>query len=367
MLLSLPLLVALLGPAPRPGPVVLHDLERTQVLASFGGDGTFQIDVRNDADWMLARLEPLADDASSGPLEPAARDRRIAQLTDVFARWTWVYFDEDRAPVEVRYLPPPPGPVDPDHPAIATMRLTGRVPPGARTFWWADGLVIDPYPLVVTDARDRAITRTVQGDLESERFALARLTPPPRRQVLRTYLGLGFTHALPQGTDQILFVVALVLLSTQLGPLAAQVTTFTAAYTLALALAAFGVLSLPPRVIGPMVALSIAYVGFENLTTSELRVGRIALVFAFGLVHGMGLAGVLSDLGMPRRDLPAALLGFDAGVEVGLLTVIAAAFVAVRWMRDRPWYRQRAVWPLSAAIGCVGLFWAVERVWRGLA
>jgi hypothetical protein len=366
VLLVGPLLLALATAplAPR-APLPLHDLERTQVTVSFGSDGTFRIDVRNDADWMLARLEPLSGAASSSPLEPAARDRRLGQLTEVFARWTWVYFDEERVPAAVEYLAPPPGPVDPTRPAIGTMRLTGRVPPGAKTFWWADGLVIDPYPLVVLDARGARIASTVQGDLQSERFALADLVPPPRWRVARTYLGLGFTHILPDGLDHLFFVLALLLLSLQLGPALAQLTTYAVAQAITLALAVLGVLSLPGRVVEPLIALSIAWVAFENLRTSELRIGRIALVFAFGLLHGLGFASVLADAGTPRRELGPALLGFNVGVGGAELAVIAAGFVGLGWMRDRPWYRERALRPLSLALGCVGLGWAVARVWPG--
>lgn len=100
----------------------------------------------------------------------------------------------------------------------------------------------------------------------------------------------------------------------------------------------------------------------ENLLTADLKPSRIVLVFAFGLLHGMGFAGVLADLGLPRGELVTALVTFNVGVEVGQLTVIGAAFAAVAAVRGRAWYRRRVVVPLSLGIAAVGLYWTVERV-----
>ena len=180
--------------------------------------------------------------------------------------------------------------------------------------------------------------------------------------MVRTYLGLGFTHILPKGLDHILFVLGIFLLSTRLKPIVAQVTTFTVAHTITLGLAILGVLSLPSRVVEPLIALSIVYVAVENLVTSELKPWRLALVFGFGLLHGMGFAGVLRDLGLPRSELAAGLVSFNLGVEGGQLAVIAIAFGVVGWMSHEEWYRRRAVWPMSIAIAVIGLYWTVTRL-----
>ena len=360
------LLALLAGAAPvvsRAAPA--HDLERTQVRVTFSAGGAFQIDVRNDPDWLLDRLESLSGLPPSGRLDPPVRDRRLGGLEATFARWVWVYFGDERVEVDAEYLAPASGPVDPDRPALATMRLRGRVPEGATTFWWAYGLVIDPYPMLITDGRGERITHWVRGDLESDRFVLAELTPPSRWAVVGSYLALGFTHIVPKGLDHILFVLGIYLLSTRLRPVVAQVTTFTVAHTITLALAVLGVLSLPSRIVEPLIALSIAYVALENLMTSELKPWRLALVFTFGLLHGLGFAGVLRDVGLPRSELVTALLSFNLGVEAGQLTVIGLAFATVGWLRHKPWYRQRAVWPLSVLIGGVGLYWTVQRIRGG--
>jgi hypothetical protein len=125
----------------------------------------------------------------------------------------------------------------------------------------------------------------------------------------------------------------------------------------------FGIVSLPARVVEPMIALSIAYVAIENLIVSELKPWRLALVFSFGLLHGMGFAGVLRDLGLPRPAFLTALVTFNAGVEAGQLTVIALAFAACAYwqQRDRIAYRRFIVQPASLAIAVTGIVWTLQR------
>jgi hydrogenase/urease accessory protein HupE len=180
--------------------------------------------------------------------------------------------------------------------------------------------------------------------------------------VVKSYLWLGFTHILPKGLDHILFVIGIYLLSTRLRPILIQVTTFTVAHTITLGLTIFGVLSLPASIVEPMIALSIAYVAIENLVTSELKPWRVALVFGFGLLHGMGFAGVLSELGLPATERVTALLSFNLGVEGGQLTVIAMLALTLGWLRNREWYRSRVVIPLSLGIAAVGLYWTITRI-----
>jgi hydrogenase/urease accessory protein HupE len=125
----------------------------------------------------------------------------------------------------------------------------------------------------------------------------------------------------------------------------------------------YGVVSLPSRIVEPLIALSVAYVGIENLLTSKLAPWRPAVVFGFGLLHGMGFAGALTDLRLPRSELIPALISFNIGIELAQLTIVAAAYFAVAiWCQDKPWYRARFVMPASAVIAAAGLFWTVQRV-----
>jgi len=142
-----------------------------------------------------------------------------------------------------------------------------------------------------------------------------------------------------------------------------QVPAFTVAHSVTLGLTMYGIVSLSSRIVEPMIALSIAYVGMENILTSRLTPWRPVLVFCFGLLHGMGFAGALAELDLPRKEILPALISFNAGIELAQLTVIAAAYVCVvMWIRDKPWYRSRFVIPASALIATTGLFWTVQRI-----
>jgi hypothetical protein len=187
--------------------------------------------------------------------------------------------------------------------------------------------------------------------------------PPTAGETARRYLRLGFVHILPRGLDHILFVLGLFLLAPRVRPLLLQVSAFTVAHTATLALATVGWVRLPAALVEPLIALSIVYVAVENLLTDRLRPHRTAVVFAFGLLHGLGFAGVLTELGLPPGQLLPALLAFNTGVELGQLAVLALAFLALGAFLRRPWFRSRVAVPLSLAIAAAGLFWAVERVW----
>ena len=177
------------------------------------------------------------------------------------------------------------------------------------------------------------------------------------------YLKLGFTHILPLGLDHILFVLGLFLLSNNIKQLLQQVTAFTLAHSITLGLAMYGVVSVPSYIIEPVIALSIAFVAIENMMTTKLKPWRIFVVFAFGLVHGMGFAGALKELGLPQSQFLNAHITFNIGVELGQLTVILCAFLACGlWFRRKEWYRKRIVIPASFIITLVAAYWTVERI-----
>ena len=186
--------------------------------------------------------------------------------------------------------------------------------------------------------------------------------PPSAWRVAWQYLVLGFEHILPLGLDHILFVLGLFLLSPKMGPLLWQVSAFTVAHTVTLALAVLGVVSIPASLVEPLIALSIAFIAVENLFTSKLKPWRPFVVFAFGLLHGLGVGGVLMELGLPRDQFVTALVSFNVGVELGQLAVILLAFAAVGWWRNRRWYRPAIIVPASCCIALVGLYWTVERI-----
>ncbi len=183
------------------------------------------------------------------------------------------------------------------------------------------------------------------------------------------YITIGVGHILPDGADHILFVLAIMLASIRLRPLVLQISAFTVAHTVTLALAASGVIVPPPALVEPLIAFTIAFVAIENLVFPDMTRWRPAVVFLFGLVHGMGFAGFFGQLGLPPGKFWSALIGFNLGVEIGQLVVIGAAAAIGLALRRRlgdagglDRYRNLVVRPASLAIGLVGLWWGVTRL-----
>lgn len=180
------------------------------------------------------------------------------------------------------------------------------------------------------------------------------------------YIIVGFHHIIPEGLDHILFVLGLFLFSARLKPLLLQVSAFTVAHSITLGLALYGVVRLPSAVTEPLIAASIVFVAVENLFVKEIKPWRYAVVFCFGLVHGLGFASAFASAGLQRQDFLIGLVGFNLGVECGQLAVILGALLAVGWFQRRPWYRRAIVIPASSLIALVALFWTVQRIfWPG--
>lgn len=177
------------------------------------------------------------------------------------------------------------------------------------------------------------------------------------------YMLVGYKHILPLGFDHILFVLSLFLLSPKLKPVLWQATAFTVAHSVTLGLAMYHVINPPTNIVEPVIALSIMYVALENIFSPRLKKSRIAIVFLFGLVHGMGFASALGELGLPKNAYLTSLVMFNVGVELGQITVIAAAFLLFgKWFGKKPYYRTRIVIPLSILIAVIAAYWTVQRI-----
>ena len=158
-------------------------------------------------------------------------------------------------------------------------------------------------------------------------------------QTFVNYIPVGFDHIVPKGLDHILFVLGLFFLSTRMGPLLWQISAFTLAHTITLALAALGYVNLSGTlfagsietivVVEALIALSIVYVAIENLFTEGLSPWRPFIIFGFGLLHGLGFASVLAEFGLPQSSFIPALIGFNIGVEIGQIGVVAVAYLIV--------------------------------------
>jgi hypothetical protein len=171
----------------------------------------------------------------------------------------------------------------------------------------------------------------------------------------------GVLHVVPRGTDHILFVLGMFLLSRRWRPLLSQSFAFTAAHTITLGLAAAGLVSLPSDIVEPIIALSITALALENLLVREAGPWRLCLVFAFGLIHGLGFASVLSTWIKPGRGFVPTLLAANIGVETGQLAVIVAAWIlTIRWHESPAWPHARRWACIMLALA--GLWWFAERV-----
>jgi hypothetical protein len=180
--------------------------------------------------------------------------------------------------------------------------------------------------------------------------------------IFLTYSYQGFIHIIPKGLDHILFVLALFLLTAKFSTLLWQVSFFTLAHTITLALGIFGIVNISASIVEPLIALSIAYIAIENIYSNQLKKWRVAVIFVFGLLHGLGFASVLLELGLAPSQYIISLVAFNIGVEVAQITVLLIALLCLYRFQDKSWYRQRVIKPFSLFIALVGLYWFIERV-----
>ena len=251
---------------------------------------------------------------------------------------------------------------DPSLPRASFLVYHGEVPSGARSLriaWPAGsgGVVLrqngvaEPY------------TGYLQGGETSPPIPLSGGAAKTPVEAFMEYIPVGFTHILPKGLDHILFVLGLFFLSPRVKPLLLQVSVFTVAHTITLALGALGMVSVSAAIVEPLIALSIVFVAVENIFARKLHTWRSFVIFGFGLLHGLGFASVLGEFGLPASQFLPALIGFNVGVELGQLAVIAAAYLGVRlWFGRHPKYRGRVAIPASVTIAMIGGYWFVERV-----
>ncbi len=340
--------------------VEAHEIGTTRVSVSFEAGPTYRIDVETDAESLVEKLERAAGTSSdAGPRDSLAA--RLRALDGIFRTRVNVSFDGANVVPEIDYIIEPPA--DDFSPAGATIRLFGTPPAGVRFLTWSYGWTFASYALTVNRDEVARSSEWLEGGEASSPVLVA--TPdnqPSRLATAVEYMWLGITHIVPKGLDHMLFVLGIFLLNQRLRPVLWQVSAFTIAHSITLALSIYGFVTLRSSIVEPLIAASIAYVAVENLFRSELKRRRIVLVFACGLLHGLGFAGVLGELALPSGEFATALVAFNLGVELGQLTVIGAAFLLVGWQcGDRVWYRQRIVIPASLAIAGMAIYWTFER------
>ena len=310
-------------------------------------------------------------------LDAAALRARYRPWAPQLERSIALFFDGQRVPLTVIATDIPAAGYT-KVPRISLIRLQGKAPKFAGEVTWY-------YPLRFGDnvVRVRQVNEArrqwhwsrhqwIRADRPSEPFSLSAVyAQRPWHEVARNYVVTGFEHIVPMGLDHILFILGIYLFSARWRPLLWQITMFTVAHTVTLGLSVAGYVELPARVVEPLIAASIAYVGFENVWAARRAEWagagryrlRLPLVFVFGLLHGLGFADALRDFGMPANDFLSALIAFNVGVEFGQLAVVAAAFLLTGfWLRTPAVYRRVIVIPGSLAIGVTGVLWVFDRI-----
>jgi hypothetical protein len=388
-----------------PGAALAHTLTITQVLVSFDQPGTVNIKIDID---LSARLDSpdayYALSIASAEAKRAAVEKLVPGILDSLQ----LEVGEERLkPILQDFALPQLSQADFSDPAVdhfTTFNFIALLPAQRDPL----KLVVPyaakvDYPVAfivqVPSAHIAATNWIEEGSTESEVFDWAEVAPqagatpvasapaaagPPSTvgpapiaernrpsfdvdampwyRQLPMYLSLGFHHIVPEGTDHILFVLGLFFLGITWRKLLFQTSVFTVAHATTLFLSTYGIFSLPSKFVEPAIALSIAFIALENVFNPKLGVGRLAVVFSFGLIHGLGFASSLSEVPFPKHQFIVALLGFNFGVDFGQLFIISLAFLCVGWWRNKPWFRARIAIPCSVAIALVGIFWAVQRV-----
>lgn len=248
-------------------------------------------------------------------------------------------------------------------PRDSILTLRAALPPdgSAVSFGW--DAAFGSIAVRQSGGGDAAYSALLQGGDQSTPLPRESVATEGAGAVFLRYIVSGFEHIVPKGLDHILFVLGLFFFALRARPLLMQVTAFTLAHTVTLALASLKIVTVPPQIVEPLIAASIVYVAVENIFGGKVGWLRIAVVFCFGLLHGLGFASVLGDVGLQANRFVVGLIGFNIGVEMGQLAVIAVAFLALGLpFGQKPWYRSRIAVPASAAIALVGVWWTVERV-----
>ena len=348
-----------------------------EITAKRGGE--VSIEVRASIEAMLVGINGQYKNTQEAPQAEAYDALRALSADELAARFepfksrvleqVWLTVDGSHVALSLGEISIP-GPGYTKVPRSSVIRLKGSIDRSATVLKWY-------YPAAFGDnaVRVRQVNEQqekwhwsdwqwIRNDEASKPFSLIEVFhKQPTLEVVLSYIEIGFAHIIPKGMDHILFILGIFLFSIRLRPLFWQVTMFTIAHTITLGLSMNGVISLPVNIVEPLIALSIAYVGVENLFARHLHNSRLLLVFAFGLLHGLGFASVLADFGMPDDAFAVALIAFNVGVELGQLVIIFAGyFLLSKWFGDKGWYRAVIVVPGSLLIAGIGLFWMVERL-----
>lgn len=358
-------------------PATAHEIRPAIIDLTLDQNGAYQLDIQTSIETYLAGIGPEFSDTNEAPQADAYDNYRAmpaSELTPVFDEFApelinGILFQANGVDVslsspELSLAEQP----DLELARDATISFTGVLPSGSSSLEWQWEERFGEAALRVTsESGEEIYTRYLQPGDSTGTFDISGAVPQSGWSVFTNYIVIGFEHILPKGLDHILFIVGLFLLSSKLKPLLWQVTSFTLAHTVTLALGMLGIVTIPAAIVEPLIALSIVYVCVENLWSRNLSKWRPFVIFGFGLLHGLGFASVLTEFGLSPNHFVAGLIGFNIGVEVGQLTVIAICFAVVGlWFRNKHWYRSYITNPASIAIALMAGWWVFERTVFGV-
>ncbi len=348
------------------------------VEISVYADGHYRVELRASIEAMISGINssykntqdsPYADVYDElRPLQAAQLRERFEQFEQQLNREIQLFFDQQRVALQLTEVKiPEPGYTK--VPRISLIVYEGRIDKQVKQLSWyypakfSDNAVRVRQIDTINEKWHWAPWQWLRNDQTSRAFSLEEVfTEQPVFSVILDYMFAGFEHIIPMGLDHILFILGIFLLSTRLKPLAWQATMFTLAHSITLSLSMFNIVSLPASIVEPLIALSIAYIGIENIFAHKLKSSRLALVFAFGLLHGLGFASVLADFGMPQHAYAGALIGFNLGVEMGQLAILSSAYFGITiWFKNKQHFHIWITVPGSVLIGITGLYWSWDR------
>ena len=347
-----------------------HETQPSIMTLKFSLDKSFKLEVQTNIEAMLADIGPEHGDTDDAPgadryndLRKMSADELNGQFRSFAPAWIktlGLTFDGKAADLKLKRAEiPEVG--DLDLARETRLFVSGNIPSGAQELGWSYPEKFGASVLRIERPGQEMQAMFFRPGVASDPIKIGIAEPQSTVEKFWDYLVLGYTHILPKGLDHILFVLGLFLLSRHWRPLLTQITAFTLAHSITLGLGLYGVVNISPSIVEPLIALSIVYVAVENIFTTKLHFWRPVIVFLFGLLHGLGFAGILTDIGLPRADFVLGLIAFNVGVELGQLTVIALAFLAVGWFVNKAWYRERITIPASLAIAAMGAWWVIER------
>jgi len=211
---------------------------------------------------------------------------------------------------------------------------------------------------------DELFTEYLQSGIESNQFSFNEKNFKNRLNSFIKFFVLGVQHIIPKGLDHILFIFGLFLFSSSLKKLITQITIFTIAHSITLIFVSLSLMKINPQIVEPIIALSIVYVGIENIFKNYVKEYlRYVVILFFGLLHGLGFALVLSDIGYRSTDLFINLISFNIGIEVAQISIVLVLYllVALNFAKNKN-YRMFFQVPSSILISSIGLYWFFERI-----